>query len=957
MMGRHEAPDETAWAKERGLDPGYPLYPLVRHLLDAAAMAWYLWDHYLSDNQQKVIADGFGLGDDPSEARSLVALCAGLHDIGKLSGFQLCTARGRQQLSVGLSRDLGRIGEQRISHDVAGMECIPAVLQALGFDAEDENELVERVAEVVGSHHGVSHRFDWAYAESPEYQKQFGGDTYARQRVAHASVVYELVGSPPQPEKFTAPAAVLITGMVVLADWLVSQEDYLRRRQRKLDASLDAHFARSLADAADLAREAGLLTVELTRKGFAESYDITGGPNPLQRSVMTELSAVVKEGRAGILLVTAAPGDGKSETALEAERVMSAACGTRGFAFLLPTMATSDQMHSRVASVLARLGGGAGGGLALTHSMAWLSAAYADEDLADNARRLVGGDERSQARGRRGPTPDQSAMRPPQWLRQGKRSLLTQFAVGTVDQALMAVLPVRHNALRLLALSGKTFIIDEAHAYDPYMQVLLGRLLNWLGAYGVPVVLLSATLPVSVSDRLIKEYLRGAGQNWEQLRKQSFRAPYPGWLYVDAKTGTRTPISDQMHEQQASERRMTLTVQVEAVRHSAGAGKSARLAVIEQLLEPLWVDGGSALVVCNTVADAQETYTWLRDRYAQQPDGGEDIQLLHARFPADVRERRTREVTEGMGRKGARPPRRIIVATQVVEQSLDLDADLVISDLAPLALLLQRAGRCWRHEGWWAAHGRPSGRDRPKWASESGPRLVVLDPLQPGGALPEQWKSVYAPFLLIETSKLLAERGEVPLEIPGDVQELVERVHGDVGDRFDWDEPAKSSVWTAYLGETLAQQGIAGAVAIPRAQGKGALDSLNALHHLGPTDELEAATRLGADSVRLLCVYQQENGTVTLDLDGNEGLPEPEGADDRIPVDRIRAVMERTIPVRAEWFRGEEDAHRRPEVWADHALLGELLVLRQPVRDGEVVPVQVRGKSLFLDDALGLVRR
>ncbi|MFC7512178.1 hypothetical protein ACFQV4_25570 [Streptomyces thermocarboxydus] len=75
-----------------------------------------------------------------------------------------------------------------------------------------------------------------------------------------------------------------------------------------------------------------------------------------------------------------------------------------------------------------------------------------------------------------------------------QRPLLAQFAVGTIDQALMAVLPVRHNALRLLALSCKTFIVDEAHAYDPYMQVLLGRLLNWLGAYGVPVVLLSATL-------------------------------------------------------------------------------------------------------------------------------------------------------------------------------------------------------------------------------------------------------------------------------------------------------------------------------------------------------------------------------------------------------------------------------------------------------------------------------
>lgn len=176
-----------------------------------------------------------------------------------------------------------------------------------------------------------------------------------------------------------------MTGVVILADWLVSQEDYLRGRQRSLDVSLARHFARSCQDAKELARTAGLVPVELTRVGFARAYGINGEPNPLQRSVMQELAQVVAagvgSGKAGILLVTAAPGDGKSEAALEAERVLSAAFGTRGFAFLLPTMATSDQMHGRVAKALVRQGGGDGGGLTLTHSMAWLSAAYMDEEL------------------------------------------------------------------------------------------------------------------------------------------------------------------------------------------------------------------------------------------------------------------------------------------------------------------------------------------------------------------------------------------------------------------------------------------------------------------------------------------------------------------------------------------------------------------------------------------------
>ncbi|MFH9439060.1 CRISPR-associated helicase Cas3' [Streptomyces rochei] len=425
-------------------------------------------------------------------------------------------------------------------------------------------------------------------------------------------------------------------------------------------------------------------------------------------------------------------GDGKSETALEAERVLSEAFGTRGYAFLLPTMATSDQMYGRVADALLRQSG-QDAGLTLVHSMAWLNSAYADDDLDTGSVLTCDGDEAGQGSDRA-----EADLRPQRWLRGAKRPLLAQFSVGTIDQALMAVLPVRHNALRLLALSGKTFIVDEAHAYDPYMQVLLGRLLNWLGAYGVPVVLLSATLPASVSDRLIKEYLQGAGHKSRDLQRRTLPAPYPGWLYVDAASGRATSISAVRQQEQARARSMDLEVVVEPVVHGFGGGARDRLAVIERILEPLnGARGGTALVVCNTVGDAQDTYLRLRERFDERShEQGGSVQLLHARFPGDVRETRTREVTEGLGRTGPRPVRRIVVATQVVEQSLDLDADLVVSDLAPLSLLLQRAGRCWRHETHWARHGYPGGRGRPAWAR--GPRLVVLDPVADGGTVPRR---------------------------------------------------------------------------------------------------------------------------------------------------------------------------------------------------------------------------
>jgi CRISPR-associated endonuclease/helicase Cas3 len=947
MLGMREAPDESVWGKSRGLDPALPPYPLIRHLLDAAAMALHLWDAYMSENQRVWIAEGMGLAGDLERARRVVGLCAGLHDIGKVSGFQFCSSHGSQYLSAELGGDRTNMCSERFGHDVAGLQSVKTVLADLGFATDGELRAAERLAEVIGGHHGRFHRPEDGIA--PAF---LGGDAWARQRMAHAAAVYEALGAPEAPGVFKAPAAVLVTGVVILADWLVSQEAYLRARQGALEPVLADHFRRSQADAPRLLADAGLARVQLRRKGFAEAYGIAGEPNPLQRSVMDELRQAVGEGRrGGILLVTAAPGDGKSETALEAERVLSEAFGTQGYAFLLPTMATSDQMHGRVAKTLLRQSG-EGAGLTLVHSMAWLNSAYADEDLVAQSVLTCDGDEAGEGSRRA-----EADMRPQQWLRGPKRPLLAQFAVGTIDQALMAVLPVRHNALRLLALSGKTFIVDEAHAFDPYMQVLLGRLLNWLGAYGVPVVLLSATLPASISDRLIKEYLQGAGHKKAVLSGRTFPAPYPGWLYADGESGRTTRISCARQEEQALVRPLSLGVAVEPVVHGCGGGGRARLGVIERILEPVYEGEGygTALVVCNTVGDAQETYLRLRERFDQRAhDEGGSVQLLHARFPGDVREVRTREVTDGLGRGGPRPERRIVVATQVVEQSLDLDADIVVSDLAPLSLLLQRAGRCWRHENHWARHGYPGGRGRPAWAG--GPRLVVLDPLAGGGKAPEQWGEVYSGHLLAATSRVLAGIDGGAISVPGGVQDLVEAVHGD-SSAFDWNRPGgdEAKAWTAHAGKEMAERSMAGLLAVPRARSVSALHDLHALP--GEEDEWEVATRLGADSVRLLCAYVQEDGRVTLDLRGERLLPES-GPGGTVAAPAVREVMRRTLPMRADWLKdADPDSVAPPQSWTGHPMLSELRVLRQPVQGGSPRAVKVGGKTLRLDQDCGLIRR
>lgn len=375
---------------------------------------------------------------------------------------------------------------------------------------------------------------------------------------------------------------------------------------------------------------------------------------------------------------------------------------------------------------------------------------------------------------------------------------------------------------------------------------------------------------------------------------------------------------------------------------------------MSRVLSPVVEEGaGCALVVCNTVGEAQETYTYLLERWAGQLAAG-TVELLHARFPAREREERTRRVTEGMGRSGPRPRLRVIVATQVVEQSLDLDADVVISDLAPMALLLQRAGRCWRHEAWWAVHGRPEGRKRPAWARRGGPQLVVLNPLAGGGGVPREWGEVYHEAVLRETSQALAALGEEPVRVPDDVQRLVEQVHGTGSGRYDFDDPEASAAWAAYAGKEAAQRGAGGMVVIPRARSVIGLDDLHRTP--GTEDEWEAATRLGADSVRLLCVYIQPDGRECLDVAGKVLLPSASG-DPSLTVADVRLVMGRTIAVSAEWFREADGGALRPPVgWIDHPMLGDLVLLRQEVRDGQPVPVTVGKRRIWLDEVLGLRR-
>jgi CRISPR-associated endonuclease/helicase Cas3 len=333
-----------------------------------------------------------------------------------------------------------------------------------------------------------------------------------------------------------------------------------------------------------------------------------------------------------------------------------------------------------------------------------------------------------------------------EWFTHKKRALLSEYGVGTVDQALLTILPVRHQFVRLWGLANRVVVFDEIHAYDAYTGTLLIHLLRWLVAMGSSVVLLSATLPPSFR----RELARIVGTDMPEAETE-----YP-------RLSIFTPgIVEQSHFQADPARRHTvrlrgITPDLPGI--CSELGKHA---------------AGMCLVLLDTVQRAQELYRLFRDGEPLEREGhrvgkrlpdGTEVFLFHARFPAERRQKREDEALAVFGKGGKRGGRKILIATQVAEQSLDLDFDLIVTDLAPIDLILQRAGRLWRHK----RGTRPV----------SEPFLLVAglagdEP--PSFGKPLWWDCVYREDLLLRTWCLLRARQE--LTLPDEIDKLVQAVY------------------------------------------------------------------------------------------------------------------------------------------------------------------------------------
>ncbi|PWI05752.1 CRISPR-associated helicase/endonuclease Cas3 [Streptomyces sp. NWU339] len=917
--------DVRLWGKERGLSRPYPL---VCHLLDTAAVFGELWDTLLGPGMRERIAGAVGL--TVGEARAVLSFWAGLHDLGKVTPVFQAQAPGvfdSLRGEAGYRFAPGAEGERGFRHEMATHWALASLLEELGYPQgrrlRDGRQLMtgavgHQVAQLLGGHHGCFGGVlkGREVLEASAYQPGLGEEGWAKQRRAHLVELRRVTGAGAVPRGgLPAELAVVVTALVVVSDWLVSRTQAIESLMPPAGwgaggGQIDAHWRRSQRAAPALVAAARVGRAQFAVEDFDGMFPFS--PNALQADLVAHLPQVVADKGAGLLLVTAPTGEGKTEAALYAASVLGRAAGARGLYFALPTMATADAMFPRVGRFAATALAGERAAT-LLHSMAWLGPAGGAEQAAETGP----GGEVSADR--------VTALEAGAWLRGPHRGLLAPLGTGTIDQALGAVLPLRYNVLRMFGLSDKVLIVDEAHAYGPWMHRLLVRLLEWLGAFRAPVVLLSATLTGRTAGSLVDAYRRGAG-----FPEASRVAPcYPGWLFTDAASGEVS-----VPRQTGSGRGRVLEVSLRRVAWDTADAPRAvpraggRREALREVLRPVAEEGGTALVCCTTVAEAQRTFRDLRVAFPGLAAREGGLRLLHSRFPARTRQRITAECEAAYGKPRdegdvARPrPASVLVATQVVEQSVDFDFDLVVSDLAPLAQLLQRAGRGRRH-----ARGRSG---RPGWAlPEEEPQLVVLDPLagDRGSEAPRSWGTVYDAGLLKRTSLALGRLAAGRIAVPEDVQRLIDAVYAEeFVEGLDAAAQAEVRRMDAerQAGE-MAEAHLAEMVGICAPA-----DVAGDLHRLsrresGVTQEL-LTTRLGADSGRALCLYEQADGAVTLDEAGTVPLPD---RGRRGPSrGELVQIMAHVTPVPGAWLRGDMETFSAPKGWEEQPVLRDLVLVR-----------------------------
>jgi len=730
------------WGKtDPSSDDPQVFHPAIFHMIDVAHVAQFLLSPSCSPRWMKIFTRIYKVTE--TSILSFIPFFIALHDIGKISSsFQRMNAQQYERLKNDgfLFGSSNNLYHTQVSRNFIRYELPSDPKWAL---AEDN---VKLLGEVSAGHHGefinpgeLNNVRMQLRMEEPPVWKQLRLTVLNELAEIFADVDLQKI---PPPSSISA-AAMALTGFTTLCDWIGSDQRFFPAYP---NCGLDDYIDISRSRAAEAVKQDGFAgefksDAPISFSGLFPTYQ----PRLLQLAVDKIPDEILEE--PCLVIIEAPTGEGKTEAALAVAHRITNLHGFDEFYYALPTTATSNQMHDRIQEYL-------------TSQMKMDIAAKLVHGQAFLKREAVPVTPMSN-----GEDPIQDIISI-DWFNTKKRALLAPFGVGTIDQIELGALNVRHSSLRLTALSGKVIILDEVHAYDTYMTTIVTRLLEWLRSLGSSVILLSATLPDKKRKELLKIFHGGEGFQDIPMDYPQIMAAGSHSLYVD------NPAASQSHR----------VIGIDFLNFAEGENAEKAKWLVEQVTE-----GGVICWITNTVNRAQDIYQQV------QTTVGSDVEviLLHARFPLFQREVLEKMVVSKVGPiKVDRPKKMIVIGTQVLEQSLDLDFDLMVSDLAPVDLLLQRAGRLHRHT------------TTEKRGSHVSPVLYINIPVSGDQPVIAIDKSVYAEYILLRTWETLKDL--TSLHLPVDYRRLVEQVYGEVPD--DMTDPLRKAYIELKKEEEFARQ-------------------------------------------------------------------------------------------------------------------------------------------------------
>ena len=824
-----------------------PYQSVLTHGTTVGLVCRFLFSKYLQSGVRKLLCETSSMKEE--RLSRFCGYLASLHDIGKVSySFQAADAATKEKMDMeGLTPSF--VGKGPFRHEKTTAVIMKALWSEAGCHKREYGDYTELLA---AHHQGKSGENDKIRDIWLPFYREY--EARMRETFLDSEKPYFPV---PSSEKKGAFQAVLL-GLLILSDWIASSELFSQAEQWTTTGVL-TETVQSKAET--FLSESGMAAAGAI--GGVHFRDVWPNiPEGCERELQKKTEELFSSNDRYLLVLMEAPmGEGKTEAGIYAAARMAEQWGRNGFYVALPTSATSNQMADRMTDFL-RLHD-IPDSVRLLHSLSWMY-----ESATPDVYRS---EEEEQIR---------------KWTAPKRRGLLLPYAVGTVDQAMMAAMMIKYGVLRIIGLSGKVLVIDEVHAYDVYMQSILKDLLSWCKALQIPVVLLSATLPKDKKKELLSVY--GAScQSGE----------YPAITAV-AENGS-TEILPFRNVAMRNEYRIDLAPVL---------GSPERIAL---LATKALTEGGCACILMNTVRQAQDVYRCLKD----SGFSGE-LLLFHSRFPVERRAEIEEQCITLFGKnKTHRPRKAILVATQVVEQSLDVDFDYMLSAVAPIDLLLQRMGREHRH----ADTIRPE--------NLKCPRFTVLIPDDDSFGSD---KYVYPPPLLNQSVHLL--QGREIIRIPEDMAELVEQGYDPAA--------APQEELDSWL-EMLMTDRMSAAESLKYLLGSpdkkfASLHRQDAFDDLESGDYLSAKTRLSEPTVRIALLDDDLYGIVSAGSERDSFLcTNPEIG---------KAVMLRSCSMSKRQYQKAIEGHEIKPILGK-GLLSELLLL--PEDNG----------CLYADKQLGIIRK